>query len=108
MKVPGVVGLVLLVAAGGGTPASANWFANSYLGINRNIGSAPNPTPEQLRQEGFGVHPVASNVDNANIEYIPKPIPPWPYYQASCNCQGFTPSWYNQPYAYSWAYRPYG
>jgi len=32
------------------TPASANWFHNKYLGISRNIGSAPNPTPDDVRQ----------------------------------------------------------
>jgi len=32
------------------TPASANWFNNPYLGITRNIGSAPNPTPDDVRQ----------------------------------------------------------
>ena len=32
------------------TPASANWFNNKYLGITRNVGSAPNPTPDDVRQ----------------------------------------------------------
>ena len=32
------------------TPASANWFNNPYLGISRNVGSAPNPTPDDVRQ----------------------------------------------------------
>ena len=32
------------------TPASANWFHNKYLGISRNVGSAPNPTPDDVRQ----------------------------------------------------------
>ena len=32
------------------TPASANWFNNPYLGITRNVGSAPNPTPDDVRQ----------------------------------------------------------
>ena len=30
-------------------PASANWFNNPDLGISRNVGSAPNPTPEDIR-----------------------------------------------------------
>jgi hypothetical protein len=51
MKAPKRIGLVLLFVAGSTMPVSANWFANPYLGINRNIGSAPNPTPQQLRQE---------------------------------------------------------
>jgi hypothetical protein len=43
----------LLVAAATVTavaPASANWFNNPYLGITRNVGSAPNPTPDDVRQ----------------------------------------------------------
>ena len=40
---------LLMISAAIVTPASANWFHNPYEGINRNIGSAPNPTPEDLR-----------------------------------------------------------
>jgi len=50
MKAPAIIGVVLLFGAGSTVPVSANWFSNPNLGINRNIGSAPNPTPEQLRQ----------------------------------------------------------
>src|SRR5438445_12006996 len=32
-------------------PASANWFHNPYENINRNVGSAPNPTPADLRED---------------------------------------------------------
>lgn len=28
--------------------ASANWFNNPYVNINLNIGSAPNPTPDEV------------------------------------------------------------
>jgi hypothetical protein len=42
---------LLLLSAAVITPASANWFSNPFFGINRNIGSAPSPTPEQVRQE---------------------------------------------------------
>jgi len=41
---------VLLVAAAFTSPASANWFHNPQLNINLNIGSAPNPTPADLRE----------------------------------------------------------
>jgi hypothetical protein len=41
---------VLLVTAAFAAPASANWFHNPQLGINLNIGSAPNPTPADLRE----------------------------------------------------------
>ena len=40
---------LLAIAAFIVTPASANWFHNPYEGINRNIGSAPNPTPDDIR-----------------------------------------------------------
>jgi hypothetical protein len=41
--------LPILLAAVAITPASANWFANPQLGINRCVCSAPSPTPEQVR-----------------------------------------------------------
>ena len=41
---------LLLASAAFVSPASANWFHNPYIGINRNIGSAPNPTPADLRE----------------------------------------------------------
>ena len=41
---------LLLVTAAFASPASANWFHNPYQNINRNIGSAPNPTPADLRE----------------------------------------------------------
>ena len=41
---------LLLVTAAFVSPASANWFHNPYQNINRNIGSAPNPTPADLRE----------------------------------------------------------
>jgi hypothetical protein len=49
MKI-GLILPLLLVTAASVTPASANWFSNPATGINRNIGSAPNPTPEDLRE----------------------------------------------------------
>jgi hypothetical protein len=54
---------VLLVAAAFGTPASANWFHNPIQGINRNIGSAPNPTPADIRE---GRLPIAAQNDQAD------------------------------------------
>ncbi len=30
------------------TPASANWFSNPTVNINLNLGSAPNPTPDDV------------------------------------------------------------
>jgi hypothetical protein len=42
--------LISVAAVTAVTPASANWFHNKYLGISRNVGSAPNPTPDDVRQ----------------------------------------------------------
>jgi hypothetical protein len=52
MKMKVVVSALLISAAtvAAVTPANANWFHNKYLGISRNVGSAPNPTPEDVRQ----------------------------------------------------------
>jgi outer membrane protein OmpA-like peptidoglycan-associated protein len=40
-----LVSLLLISAAVCVTPASANWFSDVRQGVNRNIGSAPNPKP---------------------------------------------------------------
>jgi len=41
----------LLLAPALITPASANWFANPTVNINLNLGSAPNPTPDDVLSE---------------------------------------------------------
>lgn len=48
MKTTGILA-VLLISGALATPAYANFFHNPYLGINLNVGSAPNPTPAQIR-----------------------------------------------------------
>jgi outer membrane protein OmpA-like peptidoglycan-associated protein len=40
-----LISLLLVSAAICVTPASANWFSDARMGVNRNIGSAPNPKP---------------------------------------------------------------
>jgi len=52
MKMKVIVSALLISAAtvAAVTPANANWFHNKYLGISRNVGSAPNPTPDDVRQ----------------------------------------------------------
>jgi len=40
----------LLLSAAFVSPASANWFSNIYWNIQLNLGSAPSPTPEQVRE----------------------------------------------------------
>ena len=42
---------VLLLSAVFVSPASANWFSNPNWNINLHIGSAPNPTPDDVRAE---------------------------------------------------------
>lgn len=54
MKTTRILAL-LLVSGALATPAYANWFHNPAIGINLNIGSAPNPTPEDLRAERLPV-----------------------------------------------------
>src|SRR5438067_13235918 len=41
----------LIVASVIAAPASANWFSNPNIDINLNIGSAPNPTPDDVLVE---------------------------------------------------------
>jgi hypothetical protein len=40
---------MLLLTAVFVSPASANWFANPGWGINLQLGSAPGPTPDDVR-----------------------------------------------------------
>ena len=65
---------VLLLSAVCASPASANYFSNPIVGTNLNVGSAPNPTPMQLRLLGESRTIVAENV-------VPPP-PPAPVYEA--------------------------
>ena len=51
MKTKFVLPLLLISATSFIVPAQANWFHNARIGINRNIGSAPNPTPADIRED---------------------------------------------------------
>ena len=67
---------ILLLTAVFATPASANYFSNPRLGINLNIGSAPNPKPSEIREtytenENTIVYPPAPAA-------APEPLPPPP------------------------------
>jgi hypothetical protein len=53
MKTIATALLSLMVCA---APASANYFFNSQWGTMLNVGSAPNPTPDQLRAIGDTDH----------------------------------------------------
>lgn len=54
---------LLLLSAVMVSPASANWFSRPGIGITLNVGSAPNPTPNDLRAlygpARYGVYPAS-------------------------------------------------
>lgn len=67
---------LLMISAVCASPAAANYFSNPQLGINLNIGSAPNPKPSDLRS--------AHEVSETSTVYAPPaqvaeaPPPPAP------------------------------
>ena len=63
MKTSKTMMSLLLLSAVFITPASANWFSNPRTGTNLNIGSAPNPTPADLRAIGEGKLTLASTAE---------------------------------------------
>jgi outer membrane protein OmpA-like peptidoglycan-associated protein len=67
---------LLLLSAVIATPASANWFSNPRLGVNLNIGSAPNPKPADIRE--------ISEVQETQtvVAAAPPPAPPPAYVPA--------------------------
>jgi outer membrane protein OmpA-like peptidoglycan-associated protein len=69
---------LLLLSAVIATPASANWFSNPRLGVNLNVGSAPNPKPADLR-EISEVHETQTVVAAAPPPAPPPPFVPAPY-----------------------------
>ena len=52
MRTPNMMMSLLLLSAVIITPASANWFSNPKTNTMLNVGSAPNPTPADLRAIG--------------------------------------------------------
>lgn len=55
---------LLFVSAAFVMPASANWFHNPYTGVNLNVGSAPNPTPADIREDRLPI--VTKDEDKSN------------------------------------------
>ena len=57
----------LLFSGAIATPSFANFFHNPYLNVNRNIGSAPSPTPKDIRENRLPalVHPAPRRPDAA-------------------------------------------
>jgi len=71
---------VLLLSAVCASPASANYFSNPRTGVNLNVGSAPNPTPAELRLLGESRYTVAENVVTPPPAIVAEaPPPPAPY-----------------------------
>ena len=56
---------LLLLSTVCAIPASANYFFNSYWGTTLNVGSAPNPTPDQLRAIGDSRWPRVTQSNRA-------------------------------------------
>ncbi len=54
---------VLLLSAAAITPSYANYFSNPMLGINLNVGSAPSPTPQDVRENRQPI--VTEDVDDS-------------------------------------------
>jgi outer membrane protein OmpA-like peptidoglycan-associated protein len=66
---------LLLISTAYATPAFANYFSNPQLGMNLNIGSAPNPKPADLRiieTKTYIPAPVVAAVEPVE----PAPAPP--------------------------------
>jgi len=56
MRVKTTILSLLLLSAVGAAPAYANYFSDPRVGVNLNVGSAPSPTPQQLRAIGDSVY----------------------------------------------------
>ena len=67
MKKVGITTLLLLTAVAAASPASANWFFRPGAGVSLNVGSAPNPTPNDLRilygPNRYSVYPARVSVE---------------------------------------------
>ena len=63
--------LALLLSSAAATPALANWFSNPAWNINLHVGSAPNPTPDDIRA---GRQPMLVRDADGNIIAMIDPI----------------------------------
>jgi outer membrane protein OmpA-like peptidoglycan-associated protein len=71
---------LLLLSAVCVSPASANYFSNPRLGVNLNVGSAPNPKPSDLRAlYGYTERTTTTVYSEAPAYVAPAPAPE-PYY----------------------------
>jgi hypothetical protein len=71
---------LLLLSTLSVTPAFANYFSNPRMNTMLNIGSAPSPTPEQLRNIGdspyapSGVYPAPARPQASDTVIAPAPV----------------------------------
>ena len=63
MRTTNMMMSLLLLSAVFTMPASANWFSNPHSNTTLNIGSAPNPTPADLRAIGDSKFAVAQTTE---------------------------------------------
>lgn len=68
-----ILPLLMLSAAVFATPAAANYFSNPALGMNLNVGSAPNPKPMEVRTI---TETVREQIAEAPAPPPPPPAPP--------------------------------
>ena len=65
MKTKIMMTSLLLLSAVGATPALANYFYNPHVNIMLNVGSAPSPTPRDIREHRL---PHVANTDHSHID----------------------------------------
>jgi outer membrane protein OmpA-like peptidoglycan-associated protein len=73
-----ILSLLLLSAAIAVTPASANYFSNPRIGMNLNVGSAPNPKPADLRTTEIVEEPATVYTQTTAVAEPPPPVPALP------------------------------
>src|SRR5262245_46850291 len=73
MKTVKTMASLLLLSAVSVSPAYANWFSNPAIGVNLNVGSAPNPTPGDLRLIGDSRY-GAPRVLHSEVQSVPAPV----------------------------------
>jgi hypothetical protein len=67
MKTAKTLTSLLFLSAMSIAPAHANWFSNPRTNMMMNIGSAPNPTPADLRGIGDSTRPVYSSAGREGL-----------------------------------------
>ena len=76
MRTPNRMMVLLLLSAVFITPASANWFSNPKTNTMLNVGSAPNPTPADLRAIGDSKVAVAYTTEPSFVATQTQTIAP--------------------------------